>query len=545
MLGVIALGFAMFEIAQFQRKADLRGVYPTQINEELAWLSGRYLVRRLRELGLPAKVLVGRDGRVSSPEIYSAHIAGVVAEGGIAIPCDLCTSDMIQWAVGEELEGALCGSQVTASHNPREYNGIKIVVKNRATGGLDIVRPVDYCEAAYRADGEKLPDASAAFSAPYPQQAPLGLQERFVAATLARAPRLIEAAHKIVLDPGNGVGGILVPLMQAELKRLGSRAAVLAINEEIDGSFPTRPSNPGLPESIAMIEAAAKELGGDFVASFDGDADRVFFTDEKGKFVQSGDTLAALAKGSIEKALAAGNAQPGVVFSAVASWLVIDKIRQAGGRAIISRVGQDAVKVALEKTKAVFGGESSAHYNFPDCYGLDSGMFALAAFWQLLIETGRTCSTLLDDKDAWRASGEINIKMIAADWKAQSKLCIDHFKSHYAAPEQDSYVFNLDGVAVYHPRNPALPTVDDVFQKDAVGDPEGGIYRIVNPEFQPKWWISVRASNNEPLLRLNVECAAGEDMEGRTRSIIADIQKLCAANGGEAPVQDWGNLKPA
>jgi phosphomannomutase len=535
----------MFDIAQFQRKADLRGVYPTQINEELAWLSGLYLVRKLREMGLPERVLVGRDGRLSSREIYSAHIAGIVAEGGVAIPCDYCTSDMIQWAVGEELEGGLCGSQVTASHNPAEYNGIKIVVKNRQTGGLDIMRPVDYCEAGYVKDGRQLPDASAAFEAPYADMMPLGLQERFVEATLARAPMLAEATHTIVLDPGNGVGGILVPLMKEALKKIGSKATVLAINEEIDGSFPTRPSNPGLPESIAMIEAEAKKLGGDFVASFDGDADRVFFTDENGKFVQSADTLAALAKGSIEKGIAAGEKEPAVVFSAVASWLVIDKIRQAGGRAVISRVGQDAVKVALEKTKAVFGGESSAHYNFPDCYGLDSGMFALAAFWQLLIETGRTCSTLLDDKDAWSASGEINLKMIAKDWKAQSKLVIDHFKTHYAAPEQDSYVFNLDGVAVYHPRNPAMATIDDVFQKDAAGDPEGGIYRTVNPDYQPKWWISVRASNNEPLLRLNVECAAGEDMEGRTRGIIADIQKLCATNGGEAPVQDWGNLQPA
>ena len=535
----------MFDLSQFKRKADLRGVYPSHINEELAWLSGGYLVRKLRAMGLPERVLVGRDGRLSSPQIYSAHVAGIVAAGGVAIPCDLCTSDMIQWAVGEELEGALCGSQVTASHNPAEYNGIKIVVKNRETGGLDIMRPVDYCEECYQLDGGSLPDASAGFAAAYPERSLPGLQADFVDATLASAPRLSEASQTIVLDPGNGVGGILVPLIKEALAKIGAKATILAINEKIDGSFPTRPSNPGLPESIEMIEAAAKELGGDFVASFDGDADRVFFTDENGKFVQSADTLAALAKGSIEKALAAGAKEPSVVFSAVASWLVIDKIRQAGGRPIIARVGQDAVKVALEKTKAVFGGESSAHYNFPQCYGLDSGMFALAALWQLLIETGRTCSTLLDDKDAWSASGEINLKVIAPDWKALSKLVIGHFKSHYSEPEQNSYVFNLDGVAVYHPRNPGLASVDDVFQIDAEGDARGETYRFVNPVYQPSWWISVRASNNEPLLRLNVECAAGHDMESRTRSIIAGIQKLCESNDGEAPVQDWGNLKPA
>ncbi|MBX7106932.1 MAG: hypothetical protein K1X57_22875, partial [Gemmataceae bacterium] len=144
----------MFDTTLFQRKADVRGIYPNQINEELAWFTGKYLAATVNETTgkKGSKIVVGRDGRLSSPNLYAALCAGINAGGGVALPCGLATTDMVQWATGMRLHGAIAGAMVTASHNPPEYNGIKMVILNEKTGGLDILRPCDGIAKHFAAD---------------------------------------------------------------------------------------------------------------------------------------------------------------------------------------------------------------------------------------------------------------------------------------------------------------------------------------------------------------------------------------------------------
>lgn len=529
----------MFDPAMFQRSADVRGVYPNQINEELAWLSGKYLVRSLRKIlgeeTTPA-VLVGRDGRTSSPAIYSSLIQGISAAGGRPIACGLATTDMIQWGVGEGTCNAHAGIMITASHNPPEYNGIKAVFKNLTSGDLDILRPVDHLAPRYEEDSD---DGSATdqTTAPFPTGGRMNLQADFVEAALKRSDRLGASKGKIVLDPGNGVGGLFRPLLKAGLEKRGAKVELLAVAEQIDGRFPTRPSNPSLPGAVKLLQETVVAEGASFGAAFDGDADRVFLVDEWGQFVSGSVMLAALAKSLVEK----NGGKGAVVYSAVSSWLVPETVRAAGGKAILCRVGQDAAKVALAQTQAVFGGESSAHYNFPDTYCLDSGLFALVTFWDMLLESNKKCSELLGELKPWPNSGEVNLRVECSDWKSMSAEVISNIKSEFGDDVQNSYVLDIDGVSVFHPRVPEYATADDVFTIDRAGDPTGKIYREVQ-NYTPDWWFNIRASNNEPLLRVNFESRDSATVTGRTYSLISKIREICGVRA-KITVQDWGNLK--
>lgn len=529
----------MFDITQFRRKADIRGVYPNELNEELAWFTGRYLVQYVeRQTGATApRILVGRDGRTSSPAIYRSLCEGISGAGGVPLPCGLATTDMIQWGAGLQLQGAVAGAMVTASHNPAEYNGIKMLLRNPETGGLDIIRPVDHLRPFFEADGQDA-EAPPATRVPYPAGGQFGLHRDFVAAALARAAHLSKADGKIVLDPGNGVGGIFAPLLKEALRASGAKVELLSIFSQIDGRFPNRPSNPGLPGAVAELQETVVRTQAAFGAAFDGDADRVFLVNEKGEFVPGSQTLAALA-GTALKKCGGGRA---VVFAAVSSFGVIDAIRAGGGTPIFCRVGQDAAKVALIKTNAVFGGESSAHYNFPDTYCLDSGLFALMMFWDLLLESGQACSQALAPYAAWPHSGEVNLRIECGDWRSVSAQAIQMLQDRYSSPRENCYVTTLDGVGVYHPRVSALATVDDLFRIDPQGDPSGTTYRIVAPDYRPDWWFNVRASNNEPLLRVNFECQDPSHLQSRAKGLIDVIHAFCIKHGATVHVESAGNL---
>ncbi|MEZ5300837.1 MAG: hypothetical protein R3F11_09325 [Verrucomicrobiales bacterium] len=327
-----------FDPTLFARGADVRGTYPEQINADLAWLTGVYLARAVAKItgGDEPKIIVGRDGRVSSPEIYAALVAGIAAGGGKALPCDLATTDMVQWGVGEQLGGAVAGAMITASHNPPQYNGIKMVVHNPASGDLDMLRPVEHLNPQFqaRADGEDVPPGG---DAPPPADAGLDLQGKFVAAAMKRSARVAQASGKIVLDPGNGVGALFRPLLEREFAASGAAVEILEIAGEIDGTFPSRPSNPGLPGAVKALQAKVVESGAAFGAAFDGDADRVFLVDERGEFVSGSVLLAALSKRAVEKARAEGKADPAIMRRGVSSWLVPQTVRAAGGVPVISR----------------------------------------------------------------------------------------------------------------------------------------------------------------------------------------------------------------
>jgi phosphomannomutase len=528
----------MFDPTLFLRSADVRGLYPNQLNEELAWFTGLYLTRSLQELlgEQSPRIIVGRDGRNSSPAIYPALLQGIGTGGGVPVPVGLATTDMVQWGVGMQLEGAHAGAMVTASHNPPEYNGIKMFVRNPRNGNVDVLRPVDHLQPQYLADGT---DATAATNSctPFPREGRLRLQERFVEAALSRSSRLDQAAGKLVLDPGNGVGGLFRPLLKQELLRRGATVELIAIAERIDGNFPSRPSNPGLPGAVRTLQETVVAEQAQFGAALDGDADRVFLVDERGRFISGSLMLAALARNMVLR----NGGRGAVVYSAVSSWIVPETVRRAGGTPIISRVGQDAVKAALLPTGAVFGGESSAHYNFPDAYCLDSGLFALVTFWDMYLEAGVSCSELLGQLLPWPCSGEVNLRIECEDWRALSAEVIATVKADYQRDDKNAYVLDIDGVSVFYPRVPAYQSTDDLFRIDRRGDPEGRTYREVQ-EYTPDWWFNIRASNNEPLLRINFETRYVAEVRSRTEALIERIGAICGTRA-KVRIQDWGNLK--
>ncbi len=528
----------MIDPAQFQRKADFRGIYPDELDEELAFHAGRYLVQYVGQMtGETAPVvLVGRDGRLSSPQIYRSLIAGIGSAGGQSRGAELATTDMIQWAAGMRFQGAVAGAMVTASHNPPQYNGIKMVLRSPESGGISMIRPVDHLRPLWQADRSSIEAAPAAGSA-VPAAEPLTLHQDFVRAALQRVDSLEQAAGSFVLDPGNGVGCVLVELLREALAERQIDVHVHAIFDQIDGRFPNRRPNPGLPGQTRSLEDAVCQHHAGFGAAFDGDADRVFLVDERGQFVPGSQLLAALAARALTKV----GSGP-VVFAAVCSFSVIDAIRRFGGTPVFCRVGQDSIKVAMMKTKAIFGGESSAHYNFPDAFYLDSGLFALMMFWDLLLESNEPCSQVLAPFACWNHSGEINLRMRCHDWQQMGRGIIDMLQTRFETTEANCYVTRLDGIGVYYPRVPEYPSVDDVFQIDRAEDPEGNLYRLVADGYRPQWWFNVRASNNEPLLRVNFEAQDGTPLVPQALELINSIRHYCQQHGAQLEVEDAGNL---
>ncbi|RMG35529.1 MAG: hypothetical protein D6725_12415 [Planctomycetota bacterium] len=547
----------MFDATMLQRGSDVRGEYPLQVNEELAFAVGRYLVRYVRsaEGGLDAvRILVGRDGRTSSFNLYAALAQGIAAAGGVPVLSGLATTDMIQWGVGERIDGVVAGAMITASHNPPEYNGIKMF---RAAGDqLEPIRPKAHLWDVYQQDTAEGVAAETS-RVPFSRGARLGLQDRFVRAACQRAPSLSKASGKVVFDPGNGVAGVFLQPLKAYLAEVGASVEIEAIAARIDGTFPSRPANPGLPGAMRALEQKVRELGASFGAAFDGDADRVFIADETGHAVSGSHMLAALAARALELHRARGQRagdRPRIVFAATASWLVVDAIRAHGGQPVICRVGQDTAKFALQATGAIFGGEASAHYNFPDTFCLDSGLFALMMFWEALLESGQSCSQWLSRFHPWPNSGEINLRIETDRWKDISAAIIATLRDRYSATEENCHVMTLDGVSVYHPRSDGWQAaagegdstgIAAVFRPDPERDPAGERFRYVQDGYDPQWWFNVRASNNEPLLRVNFETRNADELLPRCRSLLDAIGGICREQGVSYRIQDYGNFEPA
>jgi phosphomannomutase len=528
----------MIDPKQFERGSDFRGDYPRQVNEELAYFVGRYLVRFLRDIKAAEvpKIVVGRDGRLSSPAIYAALVQGIAAEGGTPAPVGLAPTDVVCWAAGAKVHGADAGVMITASHNPPEYNGIKMVrpVKSAALPGLAIIRPTElrkYFDADVKSPR---PDAVIDGVAPY-AGSPLTLVNDFVRHACNWAPDRARFAGTIVIDPGNGVGSVFLAPLREEVPGV----KVEAIAATIDGRFPSRPSNPGLPGAMDALSEAVRERGALFGAALDGDADRLFMVDENGDVV-TGDQLLAAIIATVLPAVK-GKHKP-VAFVGTCSWAVCETVLQYGGVPYLSKVGQDTLKAAMQNVGAVYGGESSAHFNFPESYYQDSGLIALMAFWQALHASGQTVSQAIKALPKWHHSGEINVRILSEDWLDVSKGVVAMI-SESSRDAGKSYVLTIDGVSVYTPKVPEFPTETELFVR-APGDDAGTLYREVKPGYRPDWWVSLRRSNNEPLLRLNVEARSPKVLEKQTVRLLNEVRGLCKRLGGAATeVVDWGTIK--
>jgi phosphomannomutase len=438
---------------------DIRGIYPDTLNEDVVQKIGRAYVNYLNLSG--SRVVVGRDMRLSGEALEEAFIRGVTEAGADVLDIGLVSTDALYFAVGHLEEPG--GAMITASHNPKEYNGLKLCREN-----------------AIALSGEEgifqIRDLILSGELPQLHEYSGSVEEDDITAEYAKhCLSFINTEGlrplKIVVDAGNGMAGKMLPPIFEDLP-----FEYVPMYFELDGSFPNHPPNPIEPENMEELQQRVIAEGADFGAAFDGDADRVFIVDEKG-VTMSGDLLAALvAKNVLEK-------EPGaaIIYSAVCSKALPELVRSEGGRPIRTKAGHSIIKPQMRSNNAAFGGEHSGHFYFRDNYFADSGIIAMLTVAELVGRQQDPLSDLLAPIDPYVRSGEINSEV------EDQTATLERLEEHYAERE-DAKIDHLDGL-----------TVD-------FGN----------------WWFNLRPSNTEPLLRLNVEASDRATME-RERDEILEL----------------------
>jgi phosphomannomutase len=435
---------------------DVRGIYPTQLDEEGAWAIGHAYVEQFS----PQRIAVGRDMRLCSPSMAMALMEGAAAAGADVLDIGLVGTEMLYFAVGENgLDG---GVMVTASHNPKEYTGMKIV----RAGALPVGGDSGLLEVRDRAlAGSSGSMRSASIRT-------FDVWPAFVERVLSFIDPAALRPLKVVIDAANGMAGAMLPPV---LERLPIDAVRCYF--EPDGSFPNHEPNPLLPENREFIVRKTLEEGADLGVAFDGDADRCFFVDDTGEFVPGDFATALFAQNILEK-------EPGatVIYDVRASWAVPEAIERAGGTALVNRVGHAFIKERMREVGAAFAGEVSGHYYFRDFSQADTGVVPFLVMLERISKGGAKLSELLRPfRDRYFITGELNTPV--ADVPAKLAELEERF-----GPEGS--VSHLDGLSV---------EADD-------------------------WHFNVRPSNTEPLLRLNLEARSQELMERKRDEVLAVIR---------------------
>ena len=435
---------------------DVRGIYPDELDEAGADAVGRAFVAQFE----PRRIAVGRDTRLSSPAIQDALMRGASAAGSDVLDLGLVGTEMVYFAVGSlGLEG---GVMVTASHNPKEYTGMKLVRRGAlpvgGESGLLDVR--DRALAAEGAPDDRVPGKIE--------------QHDIWPAYVDRVLSFVDVAAirplRVVIDAANGMAGTMLPPV---LERLPVETVRCYFDP--DGSFPNHEPNPLLPENREFIVRKTLEEKADLGVAFDGDADRCFFVDDTGEFVPGDFVTALFAESLLAK-------EPGakVIYDVRASRAVPETIERAGGIPLVNRVGHAFIKARMRKEDAAFAGEVSGHYYFRDFSQADSGVVPFLLMLELISKQGRRLSeTLAPLRSRYFITGEINTPVPDVALKLQE------LKERYAG---EGSVSHLDGISV---------------------------------DFAD-WHFNVRPSNTEPLLRLNLE-ATSEDLMERKRDEVLDV----------------------
>jgi phosphomannomutase len=434
---------------------DVRGIYPAEIDEDGARAIGRAYVEQFE----PKRVAVGRDMRVSSPSMATATIEGAASAGAEVVDIGLVGTEMLYAAVGHlELDG---GIQVTASHNPKEYTGMKIVRRGAMPVG---------------GDSGLLDIRDRAMSGARHQTGPPGTvrEEDVFPAFVDKVLSFIDIDEipplNLVIDAANGMAGVMLPPVLERLPKL----EVQPFYFEPDGTFPNHEPNPLLPENREFIVQKTIELGAALGVAFDGDADRCFFVDDAGEFVPGDFVTALLAESMLEK-------YPGskVIYDVRASWAVPETIERAGGIPLINRVGHAFIKQRMREEDAVFGGEVSGHYYFRDFYQADSGVVPFLLMVERIASRGERLSELLRPyRERYFLTGELNVPVSDVAVKLQE------IKERFGG---EGKVSHLDGISIE----------------------------------AEEWHFNVRPSNTEPLLRLNLEARSQQVMERRRDEVLA------------------------
>jgi phosphomannomutase len=435
---------------------DVRGVYPDQFDEDAAHRIGRVFARWVGA----ERIVLGRDCRLSSPSLSEAFAGGVTREGTGIVDIGLATTDMVYFASGRL---SLPGAMFTASHNPPQYNGLKLC----GPGAAPIGEETGLADIRDLADGL---DASEAATGAIGSVAHTDLREEFLDHLLSFADLATFAPLTVAADAANGMAGLVVPALFERLP-----ATLVPLYMDLDGTFPNHPADPIQPENQADLRTVVLDSGANLGLAFDGDADRVFLLDEGARDVSGSLVTALIAEGMLER-------YPGskIVHNLITSWTVPEVIREHGGEPVRTRVGHSFIKQVMAETGAVFGGEHSGHYYFRDHYRADSGLVAAVVVMNQLSKAGVPLSELLEPFRRYFDSGEINSEV------HDQRGAIEKIAAAYADGRQD----RMDGLTAQY---------DD-------------------------WWFNVRASNTEPLLRLNVEARTPELLEERTAGVLEIIR---------------------
>jgi phosphomannomutase len=435
---------------------DVRGIYPDELDEAGAEAIGQAYVQQFE----PRRIAVGRDMRVSSPAMQEALMRGAAAAGADVLDLGLVGTEMLYFAVGSlGLEG---GVMVTASHNPKQYTGMKIVRR----GALPVGGESGLLEIRDRALA--WPGTAAKREGTI---GPHDVWPEYVDRVLSFVDESQIRPLKVVIDAANGMAGAMLPPV---LERLPVDAVRCYF--EPDGTFPNHEPNPLLPENREFIVRKTLEEGADLGVAFDGDADRCFFVDDRGDFVPGDFATALFAESVLEK-------EPGakVIYDVRASRAVPDTIGRLGGTAVVERVGHAFIKARMRKEEAAFAGEVSGHYYFRDFSQADTGVVPFLLMLELISRKGRTLSEILAPlRERYFLTGELNTPV------ADVPLKLQELKERYS----EGRVSHLDGLSV---------------------------------EFDD-WHFNVRPSNTEPLLRLNLEAMSQERMEQKRDEVLALIR---------------------
>jgi phosphomannomutase len=436
---------------------DVRGIYPTDLDEEGAYAIGRAYVEEFQ----PREIAVGRDMRISSPAMAAALVRGAIDAGCNVHDIGLAGTEMLYFAVGERgLDG---GVAVTASHNPKEYTGMKIV----RSGALPVGGESGLAEIRER--------ALAGFGDPTGAGSvrELDIWPAYVERVLSFVEPDAIARLKVVIDAANGMAGVMLPPV---LERLPQVEAVRCYFEP-DGTFPNHEPNPLLPENREFIVERTTAEAADFGVAFDGDADRCFFVDDAGEFVPGDFVTALLAESVLAK-------EPGakIIYDVRASWAVPETIEQAGGIPLVNRVGHAYIKHRMREEGAAFGGEVSGHYYFRNFSQADSGVVPFLLMLELVSRKGQRLSEILRPyRERFFITGELNTPVPDVEMKLRE------LEQQFTSVGEISH---LDGISV---------DADD-------------------------WHFNVRPSNTEPLLRLNLEARSEALMEEKRDEVLDVIR---------------------
>jgi phosphomannomutase len=441
---------------------DIRGLVGTELTPDFSFATGAAYARFIIQEREPGTIVIGEDMRPSSPQLADAFSAGVTSLGLDVIRIGLASTDMLYFAAGKL---NMPGAMFTASHNPAEYNGIKLCLSG--------ARPIGKESGLLAIENFVRSGSPISFGNIGKES-----ERNLLADYVKHLHTLVDVSGirklKVVIDAGNGMAGYTAPAIFE-----GLNVEVIPMYFELDGSFPNHEANPIDAKNLKDLQKAVKKHGADIGLAFDGDADRCFLVDEKGETVNPSDLTALIADRELKN-------HPGstIIYNLISSRTVAEVVEENGGTALRSRVGHSYIKAMMAESGAIFGGEHSGHFYFKDFWRADSGALAALHAIAALGTSKGSLSKLLKPYQRYFSSGEINSKV------KDAQLTMSEIEKEYA---------QIDSVTVDH--------LDGLTVK---GD---------------TWWFNLRPSNTEPLLRLNVEAKTLARMEKIKDEVLATVRK--------------------